>query len=92
MNICLINLPRYEIHRPPLSLAILSAICNQEQINHECIDLSLLIWQKLPEKFNDIDNFCITKIISDETRFELQRLIDQTIQEVLQKIQTHYLH
>ena len=64
MHICLVNLPRYEVNRPPLSLAVLSAICDSHQVDYSCVDLSLLIWQKLQDDFYDIDNFCITNINS----------------------------
>jgi len=83
MHICLINLPRYEIHRPPLSLAILSSICDEEKVDHVCIDFSLLIWKKLPDHFHDIDNFCITQIISDDVKTKLCELIDDTVKQVL---------
>lgn len=83
MHICLINLPRYEIHRPPLSLAILSTICQEENVDYQCIDLSLKIWQKLPKDFVDIDNFCITTIIEPDCKKRLQDLIDIVIKKVL---------
>lgn len=83
MHICLINLPRYEIHRPPLSLAILSAICEEEGLEYSCVDFSLLIWQKLPEHFHDIDNFCITQIINDIVKQKLCNLIDITVSDIL---------
>ena len=85
MHICLINLPRYEIHRPPLSLAILSAICDEEQVESDCVDFSLKIWQELPKDFEEIDNFCITNIICPETKERLTNLIKSTVQEVLIK-------
>ena len=81
MHICLVNLPRYEIHRPPLSLAILSEICNQEQVDYNCIDLSLLIWQKLPEDFETIDNYCITQQIDSDTLEKLKILIDHVVKQ-----------
>lgn len=83
MHICLLNLPRYEIHRPPLSLATLSEICNQEQVDYNCIDLSLLIYQELPEYFEAIDNFCITRQISSSVMQKLQNLIDTMVKEQL---------
>jgi len=85
MHICLINLPRYEIHRPPLSLAVLSAICNQEQVDHSCVDLSLIIWQKLRSDFVDIDNFCITGTIDAVVQTKLEQLIDKTVERILQQ-------
>jgi len=81
MHICLINLPRYEIHRPPLSLALLSEICNQEQVDYNCIDLSLLIWQKLPNDFETIDNYCITQRIDSSTLQRLTALINDMIKQ-----------
>lgn len=83
MHICLINLPRYEIHRPPLGLAILSTICREENVSHDCIDFSLLIWQKLSQEFVDIDNFCITNIIEPKVQAKLEHLIDRTVKRVL---------
>lgn len=83
MHISLINLPRYEIHRPPLSLAILSAICEEEQVPYDCYDFSLEIWQKLPDDFVDVDNFCITRRMPDTTRCRLQELIDQRVATIL---------
>ncbi len=85
MHICLINLPRYEIHRPPLSLAILSALCDLENVDHSCVDFSLMIWQKLPEHFHDIDNFCITQLIDDSVKQKLCELIDHTVAQILHK-------
>lgn len=83
MHICLVNLPRYEIHRPPLSLAILAALCDLEKVNYNCVDLSLMIWQQLSSDFDNIDNFCITKIIDDDVRDRLQTLIDSVIVQQL---------
>jgi len=83
MHICLINLPRYEIHRPPLSLAILSSLCSLEQVDHSCLDFSLEIWKRLPDDFQDIDTFCITKIISQDVRQRLQDLVDRTVRDIL---------
>lgn len=83
MHICLINLPRYEIHRPPLSLAILSSICDSEGVDYSCLDFSLLIWQKLPDDFTNIDNFCITKRIDIDVQSRLQQLIDCTVSGAL---------
>lgn len=83
MHICLINLPRYEVHRPPLSLAILSTICDQEQVDYSCVDVSLIIWQQLQDIFVDIDNFCITKNITPEVQHKLVTLLDQTVQRVV---------
>lgn len=85
MHISLINLPRYEIHRPPLSLAILSALCDLENVDHDCIDLSLLIWQKLPKDFHDIDTFCITKSIEPSVKERLQQLIDNVVLDTLKQ-------
>ena len=85
MHICLINLPRYEIHRPPLSLAILSAICDEENVDYDCIDFSLKIWQQLPKDFEAIDNFCITKNISADVKERLMHLIKKTVQDILIK-------
>jgi len=81
MHICLINLPRYEIHRPPLSLAMLSEICNQERIDYNCIDLSLLIWQLLPDDFETIDNYCITQRIDSDALTRLKTLIDRVVKQ-----------
>lgn len=83
MQICLVNLPRYEVHRPPLSLAILAAICQEEQVDHTCVDLSLKIWQQLPADFVDIDNFCITKMIEPAVKSRLVQLIDRVIKQVI---------
>lgn len=85
MHICLINLPRFEIHRPPLSLAILSALCDQEQVSYNCVDLALLIWQRLPNDFVDIDNFCITKHIEPDVLQRLEALIEDTVVTQLQE-------
>ena len=85
MHICLVNLPRYEVNRPPLSLAVLSAICDSHQVDYSCVDLSLLIWQKLQDDFYDIDNFCITKIINDPVKQRLQELIDKVIINTISK-------
>lgn len=85
MHICLVNLPRYEIHRPPLSLAILSTICDQENVDYSCIDLSFLIWKELNDDFFDIDDFCITKTIDDQVKGRLQELIDNIIQTEISK-------
>lgn len=85
MHISLINLPRYEIHRPPLSIAILAAICVEEQVEYDCHDFSLEIYQKLPKDFFDIDNFCITKIIDDKCKQRLQDLIDQRVLNIVTK-------
>lgn len=85
MQICLVNLPRYEIYRPPLSLAILSSICTNEGVEHFCLDFSLQIWKDIPEHFHDIDNFCITQIIQPEVKQKLCNLIDQTILKIIQK-------
>lgn len=83
MHICLVNVPRYEIHRPPLSLAILSAICDQEAVDYSCVDLSLSIWQKLHDDFYAIDDFCITGNVDPEVKHRLQCLIDQTVADVV---------
>jgi len=85
MHICLVNLPRYEIHRPPLSLATLAEICNQEQVDYNCIDLSLLIWQKLPEDFEAIDNYCITRQINSVILKKLKILIDGVVKEQIEQ-------
>ena len=79
MHISLINLPRYEIHRPPLGLAILSAICQEQGVDYSCLDFSLLIWQKLPNDFEEVDNFCITGKISDACLERLKNLIDGSV-------------
>ena len=81
MHICLINLPRYEIHRPPLSLATLAELCNQEQVDYNCIDLSLLIWQQLSDEFEAIDNYCITRRIDPDTLDKLTALIDAVVKQ-----------
>lgn len=81
MHICLINLPRYEIHRPPLSLATLSEICNQAQVDYNCIDLSLLIYQHLRDDFEAIDNFCITRQVESDVLQKLKALIDRIIKQ-----------
>ena len=85
MHICLINLPRYEIHRPPLSLAILSAICDEEKVDYDCIDFSLKIWKELPKDFASVDNFCITKEITPVCLERLTALIKITVKEVLEQ-------
>ena len=83
MNICLINLPRFEVRRPPLALATLSALCADEGFDYSCVDFSLKIWQELPKDFHDIDDFCITKQIEPEVKLRLQELIDDTVNEIL---------
>jgi hypothetical protein len=85
MHICLINLPRYEIHRPPLSLAILGAICDEENVNYDCVDFSLRIWQQLPEYFTQIDTFSITRQIEPECLDKLTKLVDQTVAQILKE-------
>ena len=83
MHICLINLPRFEVHRPPLSLAILSTICDDEGVDYSCIDFNLSVWQNLPKKFEQIDTFCITRQILPECRRLLTELIETTVQQQL---------
>ena len=83
MHISLINLPRYEIHRPPLGLAILSAICVEEQVKFDCYDFSLEIYQQLQSDFFDIDNFCITNIINPSCQQRLEKLIDCRVKTIL---------
>jgi anaerobic magnesium-protoporphyrin IX monomethyl ester cyclase len=85
MHICLVNLPRFEIHRPPLSLAILSTICDVEQVSYNCIDLSLRIWQDLPNDFVDIDNFCITERIESTVESRLKEFINNIVKEQIQQ-------
>ena len=85
MHICLINLPKYEIHRPPLSVAILATICDQENVSYQCLDLSLDIWQSLPEDFYAIDEFCITGRIDSDVQDRLQQLIDWRVQTVIEQ-------
>ena len=83
MHISLINLPRYEIHRPPLSLAILSEICNQEQVDYDCTDLSLHLWRTLPHDFENIDTFCITGEIDPDCRARLIEVIDAVVRDIM---------
>lgn len=83
MHICLVNLPRYEIHRPPLSLAILGAICQEENVDYSCLDLSLKIWKELRADFINIDNFCITNIIEPDVKERLEQLIDVSVKEII---------
>jgi hypothetical protein len=85
MHLSLINLPRYEIHRPPLGLAILSALCHEQGVEHCCLDLSLLIWQKLPRDFEEIDNYCITGKISQQCLVRLENLIDQSVTDLVSR-------
>lgn len=85
MHICLVNLPRFEVHRPPLSLAILSALCDQEQIDYNCIDFSLTVWQRLSDVFVDIDNFCITKHLEPEVMARLKQLIAVTVKDQIKQ-------
>lgn len=85
MKTCLVNLPRFEIHRPPLSLGILGEICNQNQVDWECLDLALEIWKELPHHFHDVDSFCITSIIDDDILRKLKRLIAWKIQDVVDR-------
>jgi len=85
MHISLINLPRYEIFRPPLSLAILGAICQEKNVDYSSTDFSLRIWQKLPGDFEAIDNFCITGIIDKDVKLRLGDLIDKTVRQILEK-------
>lgn len=83
MHISLINLPRYEIHRPPLSLAILGEICNQEQVNYNCTDLSLHVWRTLPNDFENIDTFCITGEIDPDCLARLIEVIDAVVRDIV---------
>jgi hypothetical protein len=83
MHISLINLPRYEIHRPPLSLAILSALCSAQNVAHDCYDFSLRIYQELPEHLVDIDNYCITGNITDALRSRLRQSIRTWIVDII---------
>lgn len=83
MHICLVNLPRYEIHRPPLSLAILGEICNRHGIDWSCCDLSLDIWLDLPQHFTAIDDFCITKQIEPNVKQQLRTYIDTKVKEIV---------
>lgn len=85
MHICLVNVPRYEIHRPPLSLATLAAMCQDQGVDHSCLDFSLVIWQKLPDDFHAIDDFCITRHIRADVRERLQALIDQHVCDTVQR-------
>jgi hypothetical protein len=64
-------------------LAILSAICDEEKVDYDCIDFSLKIWQNLPSDFEEIDNFCITRIIRPRARERLTALVKTTVEEVL---------
>jgi hypothetical protein len=68
-----------------LSVAILAGICQQEQISHQCQDLSLRIWQRLPTDFHAIDEFCITGRIEPDVEKRLQQLIDLEISQVIQQ-------
>lgn len=85
MHISLINLPRYEIHRPPLSLAILSEICNQEGVDYACTDLSLHLWKTLPNDFETIDTFCITGEIAPDCRQRLTQAIDAVVCDIVSR-------
>lgn len=38
-------------------------MCNQNNVNHDCYDFSLEIYQQLSDSYVDIDNWCITNII-----------------------------
>lgn len=82
MHISLINLPRYEVHRPPLSLAILSQLCTNQGVDHDCWDFSLEIYQDLPKIWTDIDTFCITGRIDDSKKQTLVSWIDQRIDNI----------
>jgi radical SAM superfamily enzyme YgiQ (UPF0313 family) len=64
-------------------LAILSTICEQEQINYSCVDISLLIWQQLQDIFIEIDDFCITQNISPEVCHRLENLLDLTVKDII---------
>lgn len=79
MKLSLVNLPRFEIHRPPLAIAILSTLCKNRNVNFNCLDLNLKIFQDLPEQFEEIDNYCITNNITPETKNILEELIDRYI-------------
>ena len=79
MDLSIINLPRFEVHRPPLSLAILSAICKEESVDHSCLDFNLMIYRDLPELFEEINDFCITGNIDNQTKEKLYSLIDKAI-------------
>lgn len=82
MHISLLNLPRYEIHRPPLSLAILSQLCTNAGVEHDCWDFSLEIWQDLQHHWADIDTFCITGRLDSDIRSTLQAWVDQRIDDL----------
>jgi hypothetical protein len=64
-------------------LAILSSICDSEGVDYSCLDFSLLIWQKLPDDFTNIDNFCITRRIDSKVKDRLQQLIDDSVLKIL---------
>lgn len=81
MHLSLINLPRFEIHRPPMALGILSAMCSARNISHDCLDLNLSIYQTVSKDiFEEIDDFCITGNISASAKEMLIAVIDKYIQ------------
>lgn len=47
MKIAFINLPVYEIHRPPAALAILTAIAKQQGHDVVCYDINLILYKML---------------------------------------------
>ena len=88
MHISLINLPRHEVHRPPLSLALLSEMCNQARVDYECYDFSLEIFQQLSTDYGAIDNWCITGIIDDQVLETLQTWATQRVLTILDQTPT----
>ena len=85
MHICLVNLPRFELHRPPLGIAILSEICEQEKVDYGCIDLSLLIWKLMPDDYSDIDTYWTADIIDDDVKQRLSAFFDKIAKNAIDR-------
>lgn len=85
MHICLLNLPKFELHRPPLILGLLSSICNSEQVPNNCIDLGIQLWYDLNDIYDEIDEYCMYSRISnsslDRLKAYIERVVDQQIED-----------
>jgi Radical SAM superfamily len=46
-KVALINLPVYEVHRPPAALAVLTSICVANNCETKCYDINLRLYQTL---------------------------------------------
>ena len=88
MHLSLINLPKFEIHRPPMALAILSAMCSTRKVSHSCLDLNLMLYRDAFEYFETIEDFCITGNISEDAKSALIKVIDYYIQKEISENNT----